>query len=168
MASGLWKTWPTRRAAESTRPARDQESVQRHCGPAGGLTRRRRIDAVQADLRAEDASGGIVFRFSDGKYSCGARQRARGQCPAVPLRPRTPAAREREREGAGARAVAHHTRRGPWRSHPGMARRQALSRPPRLTVQSWPHRAVDEGRLRHRGSTTSRFAGSAQAGRFGA
>src|SRR2546425_505114 len=76
-------------------------------------------------------------------------ERARRQLPSLLLRSRTPSARHRRRQGARARPVAYGAPRGPRRSHAGVARREALSRPPRLALQVRPRGAVDESRLDH-------------------
>jgi len=74
----------------------------------------------------EDASSGIVFRFTDGKYyvvRANALEdnfrlyyydRGRRQLATV------------QREAPGARSVAHGPGRGCWRSHTGVAQRHAV------------------------------------------
>ena len=105
----------------------------------------------------EDASGGIVFRFTDGKYyvvranalednfRLYSYDRGRRQLATA------------TRESAGARPVARRSRRGRGRPHAGVARRQALPRPSRRALQVRARRARGPRPIRSPRSTTSMF-----------
>jgi hypothetical protein len=96
----------------------------------------------------EDASGGIVFRFSEGRYYV-IRANAlesnfnfyyydRGR---------------REIAGASVKAPAlgqWHAGHGRRRSHPGLAQRPVAHRPARQQVCVGPHRSLDQSRFHHR------------------
>src|SRR5207302_6118167 len=82
----------------------------------------------------EDASGGVVFRFNDGKYYV-VRANALESNFRLYSYDRSSSARDGQRQSPGARPVAYGPSRGEWRPHAGMARRQALPRPSRLALQ---------------------------------
>lgn len=69
----------------------------------------------------EDASGGIVFRFSEGRYYV-VRANGLEDNFRLLLRPEPPPARRRAGENAGAEAVARAPPPSGKRPHPGLAR----------------------------------------------
>ena len=98
----------------------------------------------------EDASGGIVFRFTDGKYYVVRANALEDNFRLYSYDRGTPPARHRQRQDAGAGAMAHRPPRRAGRSHASVARRQARYRPSGLAVQVRSGGTVDEGRFDHR------------------
>jgi hypothetical protein len=82
----------------------------------------------------EDASGGIVFRFSEGRYYVVRANALEDNFPFLLLRPRPPPDRRRAGKGAGIGAVARPPHPGGRRPHPGLARRPGAHRQPRCAV----------------------------------
>jgi hypothetical protein len=82
----------------------------------------------------QDASGGIVFRFADGKYYVVRRQRPGRQRPTLCLRPGATPDRQCSRQAAGPGNLARHARRGRRRPDAGMAQRHESAAASRLTI----------------------------------
>jgi hypothetical protein len=103
----------------------------------------------------EDASGGIVFRFNDGKYYVARANALEDNFRLYAYD------RGRAREDTVPRAVARGSRDRDGRSHPGLARRREAPRPSRFAIQVRAGGAVDEGRFDHglRRSNSARCEG---------
>ena len=98
----------------------------------------------------EDASGGIVFRFHEGRYYVVRANALEDNFRLYYFDRGRRQIATATREATGPRAVAFAARGGGRRSPPGMARRGAAPGPSRRAVRVRSRRALDEGRLGHR------------------